>query len=531
MQEIMNVTTKKTLMQLLSMDEDAELNLLWKSDFHEYYAKSFHGNCDGYSNLLTVVKSNNGYISGGFSALAMSSVAGYKEDKEAFIFSLVNELNIPVKIDVNQLADLNGYNYLKAVYHSATYGPVFGAGHDMRIYNNYVYTNLGYSYQNPLYLRGTTQAKNLLAGSSSASLASVEVYELNTDKFSLVLGPTEAGLLINHFPDIELELIYRGSRDGFTSSSFHSKCDGVAKTITVIKSEDGSVCGGYTEAEWSSVTGYVPDEHAVLFSLKNNFDEPVFMNTANPAKSIYCHSDRLVTFGDDDLYIPDKPHNNECSAKIGKFYFHPSYPLDSKKSYKVLGGTEKFNILDIEVFKVKESSTLTMADIASLRTLLPTALGGKKMKLEFRASRDGWSLTNLITKCMGLTSTLTVIKSKYGLIFGGFRKTEFVYSSINMVDNDAFIFSLRNLDNTPMKIVDTRIAGATKYVYHSYYNYYGFGLSGYDWRLYSTLKTGYSNFGYTFKHPTYTYGSSASYDFLAGEQYFDVSDVEVFSIL
>jgi hypothetical protein len=33
----------------------------------------------------------------------------------------------------------------------------------------------------------------------------------------------------------EVKLIYRASRDSFAASSFHSKCDNISNTVTIIK--------------------------------------------------------------------------------------------------------------------------------------------------------------------------------------------------------------------------------------------------------------------------------------------------------
>jgi hypothetical protein len=43
------------------------------------------------------------------------------------------------------------------------------------------------------------------------------------------------------------KLLYRGSSDGFGSDVFHSKCDGIAKTLIVVKATNQCVFGGYTE--------------------------------------------------------------------------------------------------------------------------------------------------------------------------------------------------------------------------------------------------------------------------------------------
>jgi hypothetical protein len=67
----------------------------------------------------------------------------------------------------------------------------------------------------------------------------------------------------------QLKLLYRGSLHGFTATDFHAKCDNIAKTLTVIKTESGDIFGGYTEATWnapSDGTCYKEDKNAFIFS-------------------------------------------------------------------------------------------------------------------------------------------------------------------------------------------------------------------------------------------------------------------------
>ena len=48
-------------------------------------------------------------------------------------------------------------------------------------------------------------------------------------------------------------LLFRASRDGFTASAFHSRCDNQGPTVTVVKS-DGNIFGGFTESAWAGKT-------------------------------------------------------------------------------------------------------------------------------------------------------------------------------------------------------------------------------------------------------------------------------------
>jgi hypothetical protein len=39
------------------------------------------------------------------------------------------------------------------------------------------------------------------------------------------------------------KLIYRGTRDGFGAKDFYRECDGVAKTVTIVKITNGNIFG------------------------------------------------------------------------------------------------------------------------------------------------------------------------------------------------------------------------------------------------------------------------------------------------
>ena len=65
-------------------------------------------------------------------------------------------------------------------------------------------------------------------------------------------------------------LLYRATRDGFTVDEFHSKCDGKANTITIIKNNLDFVFGGFCAEQWTSEFCWVMDPKAYLFSLRRN---------------------------------------------------------------------------------------------------------------------------------------------------------------------------------------------------------------------------------------------------------------------
>jgi hypothetical protein len=61
-----------------------------------------------------------------------------------------------------------------------------------------------------------------------------------------------ACLPFSEFGGKQFSLLWRGSRDGFRARNFHSRCDGHANTLTLIKDTEGNIFGGFTPVEWES---------------------------------------------------------------------------------------------------------------------------------------------------------------------------------------------------------------------------------------------------------------------------------------
>ena len=75
---------------------------------------------------------------------------------------------------------------------------------------------------------------------------------------------------LNGKTTFNLELLMRGTRDGFSAKIFHELCDSKGPTITLIESEAGKVFGGYTSLAWMSYDcKYQTDPEAFIFSLSN----------------------------------------------------------------------------------------------------------------------------------------------------------------------------------------------------------------------------------------------------------------------
>lgn len=137
---------------------------------------------------------------------------------------------------------------------------------------------------------------------------------IQTDKYANIIH----NWLREDGSDGKFELLYSSSRDGFGFSVgfhagiFHSKCDNMGSTITIIETNQFHVVGGYSNSPWS--LGATPpgtfappnarwsaSNRAFLFAMSNAFEANVAtkMKLKNPSNNhaILTHSSKGPTFG------------------------------------------------------------------------------------------------------------------------------------------------------------------------------------------------------------------------------------------
>ena len=152
----------------------------------------------------------------------------------------------------------------------------------------------------------------------------------------------------------------------------------------------------------------------------------------------------------------------------------------------------------------------------------------EKWTLLYRASIHGFGTTDFHSNCDGHSNTLTIIKPVNSTnIFGGFTSVPWDNNSSEFkTDDSAFIFSLINNDNKPIKIKPKAFINAI-YCDSSYGPTFGDEINiRNDSNKNSNSK---SNLGSSYTHPQYAYKSAEAKSFLAGSEYFQVSEIEVFS--
>ena len=154
----------------------------------------------------------------------------------------------------------------------------------------------------------------------------------------------------------KFKLLYRASRDGFGASDFHGKCDNQPRTLTIVKTPNGCIFGGYTAVSWDSESIYKVDLAAFIFSLINPSSIPQLIPIREDdvyLRSIGCYDDFGPVFGGGHDFIISNNSNtsNESYSELsGSYDFQLDVTLMQAQSF--LAGTRNFQTSEIEVFRV-----------------------------------------------------------------------------------------------------------------------------------------------------------------------------------
>jgi hypothetical protein len=155
-------------------------------------------------------------------------------------------------------------------------------------------------------------------------------------------------------PNDKWSLLYRGTRDGFSTKDFHSKCDSHSNTLTILKAKHSSfIFGGFTTVSWDNTRNFKSERNAFIFSLTNKDNQPLKMKIdPNEIKyAIYCDSDNGPSFGI-DVHIGNKANTNMGSySRLGYSYLHPQYTYGTNDANTFLAGSYEFQLDEIEVYQ------------------------------------------------------------------------------------------------------------------------------------------------------------------------------------
>ena len=169
------------------------------------------------------------------------------------------------------------------------------------------------------------------------------------------------------------QLIYRATRDGFKSKTFHEICDNVPNTIVIIKTDSNDVFGGFTSVGWNSRGVNGQDEDAFVFSLRRSgTTECHKMRVTSPDGAIYGGASYGPVFGDPrfdaksikngiyprgtnfDICIRDNSNIETGShTNIGRCYQYPDGYCSTQNCKQFLASTyNNWLTVEIEVYEL-----------------------------------------------------------------------------------------------------------------------------------------------------------------------------------
>ncbi len=91
----------------------------------------------------------------------------------------------------------------------------------------------------------------------------------------------------------ETKRLYKATRDGDMKEKFHELCDEKGATLSLFKTKEGNIFGGFTIRSWKSIEGYKRDDKAFVF----NLNEKKMYKVRRPDEAIYTSNDYLQIFG------------------------------------------------------------------------------------------------------------------------------------------------------------------------------------------------------------------------------------------
>ena len=140
---------------------------------------------------------------------------------------------------------------------------------------------------------------------------------------------------------MNINLIFRMSRDGSLPIDFHKLCDNKGPTLTLIETSDGYKFGGYTPINWDD-SGVKFDNETFIFSLNKMKKYTKRKDT----RTLNCSKYFGPIFGDDDFYIQEN---------MKKLYIHPYRTFLDKNELTDNNLNEfiEYSVKDFEVYTIQ----------------------------------------------------------------------------------------------------------------------------------------------------------------------------------
>ena len=155
------------------------------------------------------------------------------------------------------------------------------------------------------------------------------------------------------------ELLYRATRDGWTSKDFTNKCLKKKNIVVLIHTDNNNVFGGYISIQWKRISGWCVDPKSFLLLIRSS---------KKYASNVFKIRHRLYTYG---VHQNDKRYifiiggfhirvmsgcNNswdsftDSAPKRHKYFGSDMNLYDIPTPYYLNGDVKQFKVLQIEAY-------------------------------------------------------------------------------------------------------------------------------------------------------------------------------------
>ena len=156
---------------------------------------------------------------------------------------------------------------------------------------------------------------------------------------------------LNKIPNFKTNLIYSARIHGDTIEAFNSKCNGMANTLTIVKTNNDKIIGGFFKKALSVKDDYY-DPDCFLFSVTSEEKYDVDPNGSKTNYSFYGtgSSSAIIDFG----YGSSIHIMNKCLETDSNYYCGRNETFKFP-NHRVGGGGVRFRVIEFEVFQVIEN--------------------------------------------------------------------------------------------------------------------------------------------------------------------------------
>ena len=138
------------------------------------------------------------------------------------------------------------------------------------------------------------------------------------------------------------ELIFKGTRDGFTPPAMHSKCDNKGNLVSIIKTNTNYVFGVFTSVPWNSNNSWTKDENAFIHSIRRNgaYKMDKFMIKPGSSGAFYGNAGGGRPLGETIFYVYDFVIYNQSNTTVrSTCYIGSHYQSPHNNNYGIIGIT------------------------------------------------------------------------------------------------------------------------------------------------------------------------------------------------